>query len=101
MVYSVVLAPYSRKNNDRMVEMRWTMAVKGQLSLAIHVKADVACAAPDCTAQHSQQIFFDPATPLDQLGMAFQGRSLEAVQALGWQCVDDLWYCPNCAKTRR
>ena len=75
------------------------MAVKGQLNLAIHVKAEIACASPECAAQHGQQIFFDPATPMDQLGVAFQTRGMEAMEALGWACVDALWYCPECSKS--
>lgn len=76
------------------------MAVKGQLSLAVHVKAEVACATPECSAEHGEQIFFDPQTPLDQLGKAFEERSVEAIQARGWTSVGDLWYCPECSKGR-
>ena len=74
------------------------MAIKGKLSLAVHVKAEIACGAPECTVEHNQQIFFDPATPWDQLGAAFQSRSMEAMEALGWTCINDLWYCPECSK---
>jgi rubredoxin len=77
------------------------MADGGRLNLAVHVKAEITCATADCSAEHGQQIFLDPETPLDQLGRSLEERSIEAVQAIGWTCVDDLWYCPECSKVRQ
>ncbi len=73
----------------------------GQLSLAIHIKAEVSCATPGCWAEHSQQIFIDPETSLEMLGKALEQRSLEAVESLGWGCIDNQWYCADCLKAKR
>ncbi len=71
---------------------------KGQLNLAIHARVEVACETPDCPNEMGQQIFFDPSTSLDNLGRSFEQRSLEAVEAQGWECINERWYCSECAK---
>ena len=71
---------------------------KGQLNLAIHARVEVACENPDCQNHFGQQIFFDPSTSLDNLGRAFEQRSLETVESQGWVCSGERWYCSECAK---